>query len=125
VARNRKKQALQVLTASADRDRRSRHKALIRIARIHLSSGNFSDAERVCKEAAEFCRKTFGNPSHEALFWQAAALYRLGRFQDSRKIIVNLSDHRFRYPNFNRLARLVHDACREQAKTKKAFCLVK
>jgi tetratricopeptide (TPR) repeat protein len=119
------KQALQVLTGSAERDRRSRHKSLIRIARIHLGSGRYAEAELVCKEAAEFCRKTFGNPSHEALFWQAASLYRLERYQDARAIVVELSDRRFRYPNFNRLTRLVHDACREQAKAKKTFCLVK
>ena len=124
LARGRREQALQVLAATAERDRRSRHKALIRIARIHLSTGNFAEAERVCTEAAEFCRKTFGNPSHEALFWRAAALYRLGRFQDARKIVVDLTDRRFRYPNFNRLIRLVHEACRGAEKDKKPFSLV-
>ncbi len=116
--------ALRVLTASAERDRRSRHKALIRIARIHLSNADFAAAEQVCKEAALFCSNTFGNPSHEALFWQAAALYRLNRFQDARNIVVELTRHRFRYANFNRLSRLVHEACREADKDKTRLSLV-
>jgi tetratricopeptide (TPR) repeat protein len=124
VACGRKEQALKVLAASAERDRRSRHKALIRMARIHLGAGNFAEAEKVCKEAAEFCRKNFGNPSHEALFWQAASLYKLGRFQEARAIVVDLSNHRFRYPNFNRLSRLVDEACREAENDETRLSLV-
>ena len=112
VALGRKNQALQVLTATAERDRRSRHQALIRIGRIHLGSGNFTEAEQKCRQAVEFCRTTFGNPSHEAMFWQAAALYKLGRFREAGAILDELADHRFRYPNFNRLTGLVRQACR-------------
>ena len=123
VALGRQQQALQVLTATAERDRRSRHKALIRIGRIHLGSGNFTEAEQRCREAVEFCRTTFGNPSHEAMFWQAAALYKLGRFREAKAIVDELADHRFRYPNFNRLTGLVRKACRSGEK-KKTFSLV-
>ncbi len=125
VALGRKQQALQVLTVTAERDRRSRHKALIRIGRIHLGSGNFIKAEQKCREAAEFCRTTFGNPSHEAMFWQAAALYRLDRFREAGEIIGELSDHRFRYPNFNRLAGLVREACQHEEQKKIPFSLVR
>ncbi len=125
VARGRKEKALQVLAASAERDRRSRHKALIRMARIHLTLAGFDEAARLSSEAADFCLKTFGNPSHEALFWQAAALYRLGRFTEACKIIADLEERRFRYPNFSRLAQLVREAIADTEKKSSLFSLVK
>jgi tetratricopeptide (TPR) repeat protein len=125
VARGQREKALKVLAATAERDRRSRHKALIRMARIQLTTGEWEDALRLSSEAVEFCRKSFGNPSHEALFWQAAALYRLERFSESLEIITELEEHRFRYPNFNRLAGLVRDGIADTGKDKGLFALVK
>ncbi len=110
LAAGRRNEALQVLAASAERDRRSRHKALIRMARIHLADGQSEEALRSSREAAEFCRLTFGSPSHEALYWQAAALYLLNRFGEALAIVKELEEHRFRYPNFRRLAELVRKA---------------
>ncbi len=110
VARGRTEEALKVLAASAERDRRSRHKALVRMARIHLTRGRFAEAEQLSRDAVEFCRQCFGNPSHEAMFWQAAALYRLDRAGEALAIIEELEQLRFRYPNFARLAGLVRQA---------------
>lgn len=125
VAQGRKTNALKVLAATAERDRRSRHKALIRMARIQLTTGQFDESVRLSSEAAEFCRNTFGNPSHEALFWQAAGLYRLDRFAESLKIVEDLEGRRFRYPNFSRLAQLVRKAASGSGKDKNMFALVK
>jgi len=124
-AQGRKKKALQVLGASAERDRRSRHKALIRMARIHLTTGQFDEAVRLSREAAEFCLNTFGNPSHEALFWQAAGLYRLDRIDEALKIVESLESRRFRYPNLNRLSQLVRKAAAGVGKGAKKFAIVK
>ncbi len=110
LAAGRRNEALQVLAASAEHDRRSRHKALIRMARIHVADGQSEEALRLSREAAEFCRLTFGSPSHEALYWQAAALYLLNRFGEALAIVKELEEHRFRYPNFRRLAELVRKA---------------
>ncbi len=110
VAAGRTEKALQVLAATAERDRRSRHKSLIRMARIQLTLGRCAEAEQASREAAEFCRHSFGNPSHEALFWQAAALYKLQRADDALQIIDELEKHHFRYPNFSRLKKLVLEA---------------
>lgn len=124
VARGKRNKALQVLAATAERDRRSRHKAMIRMARIELTLGRLKEAERLSREAAEFCRNSFGNPSHEALFWQAAALYRLEQFTESLQIITALEENRFRYPNFSRLAELVRKAASVPDAGKKPFALV-
>ena len=123
-ARGQKEKALQVLAASAERDRRSRHKSLIRMARIQLTLSRFDEAERLSNEAAEFCRKNFGNPSHEALFWQAAALYRLDRFTEACAIITELEERRFRYPNFSRLAQLVRKEISRAGQRNKMLSLV-
>lgn len=107
IAQGRKKEALRVLTQAAERDRRARHKALLRMARIHLGSGRSDKALDLSRQASEFCRETFGNPSQEAMFWQAAALYRLGRPREALVIIGELEEHRFRYPHLRKLAALV------------------
>lgn len=124
-ARGRKEEALRVLAATAERDRRSRHKALIRMARIHLTTGKFDEAVRLSSEAAEFCLNTFGNQSHEALFWQAAGLYRLDRIEEALKIVEDLEQRRFRYPNFHRLSQLVRKAASGSGKDTSKFALVR
>jgi tetratricopeptide (TPR) repeat protein len=125
VARGRRKEALKVLAGAVERDRRSRHKALIRMARIHLTAGDFEASLKLSREAAQFCEETFGNESHEALFWQAAGLYRLGRFQESRDIVGELESRGFRYPNFNRLAQLVRKAVSGMETRQNRFALIK
>lgn len=124
-ALGRKEEALRVLAATAGRDRRSRHKALIRMARIHLTTGRFDEAVRLSSEAAEFCLNTFGNQSHEALFWQAAGLYKLDRVEEALKIVENLEQRRFRYPHFNRLCQLVRKAAFGSGKDTNKFSLVR
>jgi tetratricopeptide (TPR) repeat protein len=110
MAQRQPRKALKVLAASASRDRRSRHKALIRMARIHLLIGENEQAFTCSRDAAEFCRSSFGNPSHEALFWEAAALYRLNRCKEALKIVEELEQYRFSFPNFKRLAELLRQS---------------
>lgn len=110
VARGRKDEAVRILVQTAERDRRSRHKALLRLARIHLADGEADRALALAKEAADFCRETFGNEAHEALFWQAACLFRLDRFQEALAIVRELEETNFRYPHFSKLAAMVRDA---------------
>ena len=126
VAQGQHEKALRVLAASAERDRRSRHKALIRMARIALVTGDCVMGVKHSREAAEFCRTSFGNPSHEALFWQAASLYRLERFGESLQIIEELEQRNFRFPNFKRLAGLVRQGKgkQEQGAGNKRLALV-
>lgn len=115
--------ALAILADVAERDRRGRHKALIRMARIHLSSGRYQETVRTSTEAAEFCRESFGNPSHEALYWKAAGLYKLERYCEALEIVEELERHHFRFPNFNRLCQLVKKAAMSQPREQR-FSLV-
>jgi tetratricopeptide (TPR) repeat protein len=114
LAQGKPDQALVLLARSAEHDRRSRHKSLIRMGRIHLGHGRPGEAEQCCRRAVEFCRTTFGNPSHEAMFWQAAALYQLNKPEKAAAILAELRAHTFRYPNLNRLTNMVNQALQEQ-----------
>ncbi|HHO48854.1 MAG TPA: tetratricopeptide repeat protein [Desulfobacteraceae bacterium] len=127
VALGRKDEAVRILIQSAERDRRGRHKALLRLARIHLADGEAGKALNLAQQAADFCRETFGSEAHEALFWQAASLYRLSRFQEALSIVRNLEETNFRYPHFSRLAAMVKDAAAGRsagARERTAFTLV-
>jgi len=99
------KQAITLLEHSAERDRRSRHKTLVRIARIHLSNGRYEEACRHAVCADQFCVDNFGNGFNEAKFWQAASLYRMAQFDEAAAIVDELTKRNFSYPNFRRLAR--------------------
>ncbi|MDD3619857.1 MAG: tetratricopeptide repeat protein [Desulfobulbaceae bacterium] len=128
VAQGRKDEAIRILVQTAERDRRGRHKALLRLARIHLAAGEAEKALTLAKQAADFCRETFGNEAHEALFWQAACLYRLDRFPEALSIVRELEETNFRYPHFSRLATLVKDAVAGRTtgtRDRSAFTLVK
>ncbi len=116
-ATGREAEALKLLAASAERDRRTRHIALIRTARLHFAQGNMEAALEAASGAAEFCRECFGNPSNEALFWEAAALHGLKRDIEALDILEDLAARRFQYPNLGRLLREVRSAAQNQRKS--------
>lgn len=103
-------EALRVLQRSASADRRSRHKALIRMARIYLSQGVCDKALDAAQAAVRFCRENYGNPPKEGRFWEAVSLYRLGRSGEALPIIDELEAQHFQQKNFSRLVQLVRSA---------------
>lgn len=103
----RHREAVGVLQRSAEKDRRSKHVALIRICRINLQLNNVQQAFDAAHGAVRFCADTYGNPSKEAQFWEAVCLYRLGRCREALPLVEELENGRFQYPNFPRLAKLV------------------
>lgn len=109
-ARGKVPEALQVLRASAERDRRSRHVSLIRMARLLLGRRELEEGLDAATRAVRFCEETWGNASREARFWQAAALHLLGRNGEALAIVTELEDAHFQYPHFGRLAGLVRAA---------------
>ena len=109
-ADGRAREALRVLQSCGERDKRSRHVSLIRMARVFLGLREYDRALEAADRAAGFCRDTYGNPSKEALFWQAAALHLLGRDTEALAIVQELEAGHFRYPHFSRLAGLVRAA---------------
>ncbi len=109
-AQGRSREALRLLQKSAERDRRSRHVSLIRMARLYLGLQDYDKALEAALYAANFCKETFGNPSKEARFWQAASLYRLERNAEALEIVVELEAQHFQYPHFSRLAGMIRAA---------------
>jgi tetratricopeptide (TPR) repeat protein len=103
----RHREAVRLLQRSADKDRRSKHIALIRICRLALQLEELPQALDVSRKAVRFCVDTYGNPSREAQFWEAVCLYRLGRCREALPLVEELENGRFQYPNFSRLAALV------------------
>jgi tetratricopeptide (TPR) repeat protein len=106
-ALGRLEEAKKILHHSANSDRRSRHVPLLQICRICLSQNDLDGALEAASSAARFCRDTYGNPSKEARFWEAVALYRLGRRGVALAIVSELEKQRFQFPGFERLGRLV------------------
>ena len=122
-ARGRYSQAVQVLEKSAERDRRSRHKSLIRAARIYITVAEYEKGLDAAHRADMFCNDTYGNGSREAQFWAAACLYRLERYDEAETIISELIKYSFNYPNLKLLAESIRK--RKQIARKPLVKLVK
>ena len=103
VALGRDAEAEQVLLRSAERDRRSRHRALMRLAQLHYRQSDSSRALQAAEQANRFCLDTFGNECQDALFWRAACLHRLGRFEEADQTLNDLQRLNPNYPNLCRL----------------------
>lgn len=109
IAGGRNQEALKLLEKEAERDRRSRHKSLLRIARIHLTRGDYKKGLEAAGKADIFCQETYGNGSNEAKFWQAACLFRMGHYDKAEEITNELSRCNFSFPNFRKLVTLIHE----------------
>ena len=100
-------QAKQILVRSAEKDRRSKHRALLRLARICYRRNEINRALAYADQANKFCLDTFGNEGREITFWQAACLYRLGRYGQALDKISELRTARWSHPHLRRLEELV------------------
>lgn len=122
-ARGRYSQAVQILEKSAERDRRSRHKSMIRAARIFITMADYKKGMDAARQADMFCSNTYGNGSREAQFWLAACLYRLERYDEAENIVSELIRYNFSYPNLKRLAEFIKE--RKQVARKPVVTLLK
>lgn len=109
----RQEEAMALLRKVADRDRRARHVALIRLCRIALGVNQLQRALKSAEEAVRFCQETYTNPSKEAMFWQAVCHFRLNQLHEAHELIKALEESRFRYPHFGRLALMVRESLRK------------
>ncbi|MBW2103914.1 MAG: tetratricopeptide repeat protein, partial [Deltaproteobacteria bacterium] len=92
-----------VLLRSIERDKRSAHKALIRLARIEYLSGDFRKTGKYAKAAQKFFQDTWGGLLDEASFWEALSAYHLGEHEHAVKIATELKGRNPRYPKLDRL----------------------
>jgi tetratricopeptide (TPR) repeat protein len=109
VALGKPTQARAVLLEAAERDRRGRHKAFIRLARMAYQHGQLADAASFAQQAVEFHRHTYGTPCADGLFWGAVAALRAGDGDTARRLEQELSTHRPGYPWLPKLRQALHD----------------
>ena len=94
-------QAKEVLLKTRERDNRSRHKALIRLARISYITSDFSDVVKYAAEADAFFQEKWGNRFYQGLFWQALGAYRAGDRETAVSAAMELKAHNPRYPKLD------------------------
>jgi len=98
MAQGKASQARTVLLEAAERDRRGRHKALVRLARLAYQQRQLHDAAGFAQKAIDFHRETYGTPCPDGLFWAAAAALGQGDRETARQLTQELADHRPMYP---------------------------
>lgn len=106
-ARGETDRACRVLREAAEKDRRGSHKALIRLARIEIQRRNHEQALIAARQACAFFEGQYRNAFFDGLFWQAAALFRLGRHEEAEARVVELEQLRPDYPNLGKLKQLL------------------
>ncbi|MFW5936810.1 MAG: tetratricopeptide repeat protein [Desulfosalsimonas sp.] len=99
--------ACAVLVKSQERDNRSKHKALVKLARIEYLRGNFEAAREHCDEADRFFREKWKNPCLEALFWGALSACRAGSRARAEELLKTLEAHAPYYPKLSQLGKTI------------------
>lgn len=95
--------ARRVLAAVSERDRRSRHKTLVRLARIDYLLKDYAAGAAHAEAADRFFRERWSNPCADGLFWQALCRYRGGDREAAVRLATELEDHAPRFPQLGRL----------------------
>ncbi|MBW1982937.1 MAG: tetratricopeptide repeat protein [Deltaproteobacteria bacterium] len=102
-------EARKALLESAERDNRSRHKALIRLAKLEYLLGNFKESKDYARAAGKFVNQTWGGFLDDAAFWEAVNCYRMQEHEKARELARELKERNPRYPRLHLLlARLDH-----------------
>lgn len=94
-----------VLIQAQERDQRSKHKTLIRLAKIEYLLGGFENCARCASEASRFFEEKWGTPFEDGLFWEALSLFRLGRHDEALDRALILQRHNHYYPRLDLLIR--------------------
>ena len=90
-----------VLNKARERDNRSGHKALIRLAKIDYAMGNFSSSMKYAAEAGRFFEEKWGNRFYEGMFWEALGAYRAGEHEKALTLAMELKAHNPNYPKLD------------------------
>jgi tetratricopeptide (TPR) repeat protein len=106
-ALDRYDQAKTVLAACNERDRRSRHKGLIRLCKIEYLLGEYDRVVTHAREADCFFRERWTNACADALFWAAAGAFRAGNREQAAHAAKELRAFQPGYPKLGRLMALI------------------
>ena len=96
-------EAKQVLIGCQEKDNRSRHKALIRLAKIEYLLQDFQACVKYAEDAGRFFNEKWGNIYDESLFWQSAGALRLGQTDRAKKLAGDLKDVNPHFPKLDLL----------------------
>ncbi len=102
--------ARQALLRSKDRDGLSRHKTLIRLAKIDYLRNEFVTAGQYAHEAERFYREKWGNDYFDGLFWVSLCAYRSGDARRAHKSANALKQLCPDYPKINQLLRKIMES---------------
>lgn len=102
-AAGRHEAALKVLTGCVQRDGFSRHKGLLRLARLTYLLERYRETAGHAEAACRFYQDKWNNPCHEGLFWRSAAALRLGETERARELADELQECCPRFPRLDRL----------------------
>jgi tetratricopeptide (TPR) repeat protein len=95
--------ARQVLEECAARDGRSRHKALVRLAKIAYHLADYRQTIEKAAAASRFFEEKWGGALDHGLFWEALGRLRLGQVDKARDLALKLKDFNDRYPKLDKL----------------------
>ncbi len=114
-ALGRDREAEQEWRDAAERDRRGRHKALLRLCRLYLARGRTDEALEAARQAGEFFRHLFRNECNEARFWEAASLYAAGRCQEAAAVLDGMNLEYCRIAGLPQLRHAIHEHLEKEA----------
>jgi len=95
------------LLNSCERDRRSKHRALIRLCKIAFQEKNYNDSLKWAKEADKFHLEVYNTHDADGLFWVAASYLKLNHKDRAEEIIDELSAFRPDYPFLPKLKQFI------------------
>ncbi|RZB34212.1 MAG: hypothetical protein SRB2_03605 [Desulfobacteraceae bacterium Eth-SRB2] len=95
--------AKNALNRSLERDNRSKHKTLVRLAKLEYLLGNYDRTLACARQANSFFEEKWGNPCGDGLFWQALGAYRMGDLNLALKTADRLKDISPNYHNLDKL----------------------
>lgn len=96
--------AEKVLGSALEKDRRSKHKTLVRLAKIHFAREEYEQVIKRAGEADNFHRQVYTTPDADGLFWKSAGLLRQGRKNEAREVCSELRAYR---PGYAMLPNLI------------------
>ncbi len=95
--------ATEVLEKARERDPLSRHKTIIRLAKIAYVQGDFVRTMELSEEACVFFREKWGNLFYEGTFLKAVCAYRLGQRETALKLANEIKAFNPFYPKLDLL----------------------
>ena len=107
VSLGQKEQARKHLIDSSQRDRRSRHRALIRLCKIAFQEKDYEKSLQWAQKADKFHLDVYNTHDPDGLFWAAANYIKLNQKDKARAMLDELSAFRPDYPLLPRLKQAV------------------